>query len=104
MYAGGAVNSDGWNGDLWYFSITVYTCVIVIVTWKIFMYQRHFNWICLFGYAFSIVTYVLWLMVADNLSSAKTYLAVRVTTLSSRFWLTVILTSSFCLLLDYFVI
>lgn len=92
------------NGDLWFFSVTIYTCVIVIVTWKLFVFERHFNWICLFGYVFSIVVYILWLMVADNLSSAKTYLSVRVTALTWRFWLTVLLSSGFCLLGDYFVV
>ena len=38
VMAGGGVRSDGVNGDLWYLSVTVYTCVIVIVSWKLFMY------------------------------------------------------------------
>ncbi len=84
--------------------MSVYTCVIVIVTWKLFIFERHFNWVCLFGYGVSILLYVLWLIVADNVSSTKTYLSLRVTTLTARFWFGVFVSCAFCLLIDYAVV
>lgn len=43
-------------------------------------------------------------MGADNWSSAKTYLANRVTTLTPLYWFVTFATCGTCLLIDYFVI
>ena len=100
----GSINNSGWNDDLWYWSVNVYTCVIVIVSYKLFFYERYFNRINVLGFVLSILAYILWLMVADNWRSAKTYLANRVTTLTALYWFLIFVTSSLCLLIDYFVL
>ena len=100
----GGINYDGWNDDLWFWSVVVYTSVIIIVTYKLFFYERYFNWISILGFVLSILAYILWLMAADNWASAKTYLSNRVTTLTWLFWFLVLFTCGMCLLIDYFVI
>ena len=43
VFRGAILREDGRNSDLWAFSVTTFTSIILMVTQKLMLYQRLFN-------------------------------------------------------------
>ena len=69
-----SMNSDGQMVDLWYISITVYTCIILIVDLKLALHTKTWTWINWFSILFlSIGIYVAFVYFGDQLTFFKSY-------------------------------
>eukprot|EP00826_Nyctotherus_ovalis_P052695 TRINITY_DN673_c0_g1_i10.p1 TRINITY_DN673_c0_g1~~TRINITY_DN673_c0_g1_i10.p1 ORF type:complete len:612 (+),score=189.03 TRINITY_DN673_c0_g1_i10:483-2318(+) len=66
----GVVSNKGDNVDMWFMSITSFTSVIVIVTLKMFTFERLFNWIS--GFGFVVISFGLYIAV-QWISHASTF-------------------------------
>jgi hypothetical protein len=95
------LNAQGHTSDMWYFSITMYTSVILIVDIKLAAYTRY--WTILSGLALVITSigfYFAYIWIADAVSSFQVYQTATSMFSSQQFYLSVILTVGFVFILD----
>eukprot|EP00826_Nyctotherus_ovalis_P004059 TRINITY_DN1083_c0_g5_i2.p1 TRINITY_DN1083_c0_g5~~TRINITY_DN1083_c0_g5_i2.p1 ORF type:complete len:1166 (+),score=321.79 TRINITY_DN1083_c0_g5_i2:252-3749(+) len=97
-------NESGDDIDMWFFSITSFSSVIVIVTLKLYTTERLFNWISLFGFlvcSFGLYILVQW---ASHLSSFfVSYNTIGTVYKSPQYYLSVLLCSLLAFVIDHFI-
>ena len=96
------IDKDGYMGCLWFISVIIYTNVILIVTFDLFIDTRYHTWIhfvLLFGTG--IILYIIFLIVVHNWSLFHSYASIIGSISSSLFWLDIIFVTLFCVLIDY---
>jgi len=89
-YAG--LNSNGYNSDMWYFSIAMYTAVILIVDLKLATFTRY--WTTLSAAAIVITSlgfYFAYVWIANSVSSFNVYETADSLFSSQQFYLSVLL-------------
>lgn len=104
LYAASESNSlseDGHNYDLWSISITSFTCVIIIVTIKLIIHTKIWNWVhfVVLG-LFSIFPYFGFIFVYDFMTETPAYLTMGALASSYYFYINIIATSLLVLILD----
>ena len=78
------LHEDGRNNDLWSFSVTVFTAVILIVTLKLVLYTRMLNWVSALSFTLlSLAPYFGYVWVTNYLEFSNTHLSIEVTFSSS---------------------
>lgn len=77
--AEGVLDEDGHNFDLWSFSITSFSCIIIIVNLKLAVNTKlwnKFHYICMFG--LSIALYFIFILIYDILTYTSSFHTVYV--------------------------
>lgn len=81
------LHSSGYNNDLWSFSVSSFTALIMIVTAKLLVTHRYFHW--LNAVAFFLITflcYFSYVWISNFLTISQTYLAIENTFNSPLFY------------------
>ena len=96
------IDNDGYMGCLWFISVTIYTNIILIVTFDLFIDTKNHTWInfvLLIGTG--IILYIIFLIIVHNWSIFNSYASIIGSVSSSLFWLDIILITGICFLIDY---
>jgi Phospholipid-translocating P-type ATPase C-terminal len=92
------------NNDMWAFSVSSFTAVIFIVTFRLMITSRYFTWLNLFCIFFlSLGIYFLYVWASNYTGFSATYLSIPMIFSSPHYYLTVFLCVMLCYLLDLFV-
>jgi hypothetical protein len=92
------------NNDMWAFSVSSFTSVIFIVTFRLMMTSRYFTWLNFFCIFFlSLGIYFLYVWASNYTGFSATYHSIPMIFSSPHYYLTVFLCVMFCLIIDYFV-
>jgi phospholipid-transporting ATPase len=100
----GIISSKGYDADMWFVSITSFTSIILIVTLKMFTFERLFNWISLFGFvviSFGLYIAVQWL--SYTFSFFVSYNTIKTVYSSPLHWACVILCALLTFTIDHFI-
>ena len=95
------IDDDGYMGCLWFISVLMYTNIILIVTFDLFIYTRYHTWInfvLLIGTG--IILYIIFLVLVHNWDFFNSYASILGSVSSSLFWLNLILVTFFCMMID----
>ena len=97
------VNNDGFDGGIWFLSITVYSTTVLVITGTISYYTRNFTVITLIAYLFLTIFWYcpIFMIVYDFISGPiqKTTFAILA---SPLFWLNIFVCSGIILIIKYF--
>ena len=96
------IDKDGYISCLLFLSVTIYSNIILIVTFDLFIYTKYHTWInfaLLIGT--SIILYIVFLIIVHNWSIFNSYASINGSVSSSLFWLNIILITYICFLIDY---
>ena len=89
-------------GCLWFISVTLYTNIILIVSFDLFVETKIHTWInfvLLIGTG--IILYIIFLIIVHNWSLFNSYASIMGSVSSSLFWLDIILITGICFIIDY---
>ena len=96
------ITFNGYTEDLWFVSVTSFTSIIIIVNMRLFLFQKYhtlanflFLFICSFG------LYFAYIWISNIIPDDVINLAIVLFS-SPIFYLTVLLTSTFTFIIDYF--
>ena len=95
------IDDDGYMGCLWFISVLMYTNIILIVSFDLFIYTRYHTWInfvLLIGTG--IVLYIIFLIIVHNWDFFNSYASIQGSVSASLFWLNLILVTFFCIMID----
>jgi magnesium-transporting ATPase (P-type) len=95
------IDDDGYMGCLWFISVLIYTNIILIVSFDLFIYTRYHTWInfvILIGT--SIILYIIFLIIVHNWNVFNSYASIEGSVNASLFWLSLILVTCFCIMID----
>lgn len=99
------INSEGQNMNLWFFSITIYTVVIMVVDLKILFFTRFFSWISFASVlVFSLGIYIAYIFISNQISNFYVYKTARALLTSLLFYLVVFLISGVAIIFDVFIL
>ena len=91
------------NGDLWNYSVASFTSIILIVTLKLMNYTRLYNWQHWVSITLtSVGLYLGYMVVSNYFSFSKTHLSIIVILSTGYFYFTVLFTTGFPILCDFF--
>ena len=94
---------SGFNPDLWFFSIIMFTSIIFAVNVKMVVFTRSFTWINLFAILIlSILLYIVYFLVADTITSFLIFRTARAILSSPLTYFIVLLLSLTLLAADLF--
>ena len=96
------IDDDGYMGCLWFISVTIYTNIILIVSFDLFIDTRYHTWIhfvLLIGTG--IILYIIFLLIVHNWSIFNSYASIIGSISASLFWLNIVLITCICLIIDY---
>ncbi len=99
------IDDDGYMGCLWFISVTIYTNIILIVSFELFINTKYHTWInfaLLIGTG--IILYIIFLIIVHNWSLFNSYASIVGSVSASLFWLDIVLITYFCFLIDYTII
>ncbi|CAG9311668.1 unnamed protein product [Blepharisma stoltei] len=97
----GMLTEDGLNHDLWSFSITSFSCVILIVNLKLSLHTRHWTVYSVFSICIlSLLLYFGFILVYDSLTELPDYLSIFQIIESPYFYLSIFTTLSLVASID----
>ena len=97
------LNENADNDDMWSFSVTSFTSVILIVTARIMVTSRYLTWINLVCIIFlSLGVYFCYIWATNYTGFSDTYASMVVIFTSSHYYLTVTLCVGLCYFVDLF--
>ena len=97
------LDSDGHNSDMWSFSITAFTCILLTVNSKLFLASRYWNWfnfLCMFG--LSIGLYFAFIFIYDRMTSTPALYTLWMLCSSAKYWLCIIVVLGLVAVMDGF--
>ncbi|TNV86611.1 hypothetical protein FGO68_gene4748 [Halteria grandinella] len=98
------MSQNAYNNDMWAFSVSSFTSVIFIVTFRLMMTSRYFTWLNLFCIFFlSLGIYFLYVWASNYTGFSATYQSIPMIFSSPHYYLTVFLCVMLCLLVDFLV-
>lgn len=98
------MTAAGENNDMWAFSISSFTAVIFIVTFRLMLTSRYFTWINLFCIFFlSLGVYFTYVWGSNYTGFSQTYQSIQMIFSSAHYYLTVFVCVMFCYLIDLLV-
>lgn len=101
VFERGILEEDGYNTDLWGFSVCMFFSIIVIVTAKLCISERLFNIFSILSLtAFSVMLYYIYNWVSNYLTFSKTYLTAEQLHVTPIFYLTILLCAGIALVVD----
>lgn len=96
---------SGWDINLWFVSITMFTIIIFVVDIKILFFNKHFTWIFFVSvFIFSIGIYIAYFFIADFIQVFAIYKTVQALISSPIFYLNVILVIGVAVLVDMLIL
>ncbi|KRX02568.1 P-type ATPase, cytoplasmic domain N [Pseudocohnilembus persalinus] len=98
------LHSQGYNGNLWTLSQTVFTAIILVASTRLAIYTRYWTWLnylCLFG--LSIAIYIIAMIIAQWISLTHIYYTVFIFLASPHFYLFIFLVVGSLFLFDYLI-
>lgn len=97
----GILTGNGLNHDMWSFSITSFSCVILIVNLKLSLHTRHWTYYSLFTISIlSICLYFGFILIYDRMTDYPDYLSIFQILESPFFYLTIYATLCIVISLD----
>ena len=98
------MNANAWNNDIWTFSVTSFTAVIIIVTLKLMVTERYFTWVNLVSiFVLSLGIYFCYIWASNFTGFSNTYETMQVLFSSSQYYLTIGLCVTLCYGIDIFI-
>ena len=78
FYKNNVMHHTAENNDMWSFSVTSFTAVILVVTFKLMLWERYFTWINLFSiFVLSLMIYFLYIWASNYTGFSSTYLSME---------------------------
>jgi len=98
------LSKDGYNGDMWLWSITSFTSIIIIVNLKILITHRWLNIFNLLNiFVMSILLYYVYTWIANYIPFSRTYMTSEMLHSTPLFYLSVLFWVGIAFWIDYFV-
>ncbi len=98
------IDSEGYTADLWFMSTNVFTIVIILVSLRIILVQRHFIWLIPFIMVItSLVTYIAFVIFVHGNMMFKSAATMNKVFGSLKFYLTTFLSVMACWIVDKFI-
>ena len=99
------INENGWQINIWFLSITLFTIIIFVVDIKILFFTRFFTWCTVFSvFIFSIGIYILYFFIADYVPVFYIYKTVYALLTSPIFYLSLVLIVGIAIMFDLLII
>mmetsp|Transcript_12095 Transcript_12095/g.1817 ORF Transcript_12095/g.1817 Transcript_12095/m.1817 type:complete len:138 (+) Transcript_12095:886-1299(+) len=96
-----SLTDNGHNHDLWSISITSFSCIIVVVSIKLIMYTKIWNWVHFVVLGFcSIFPYFAFIFIYDFITETPAYLTMNALASSYYFYFNIIATGLIVIVLD----
>ena len=102
LYIEESMNDRGQMGGLWFISVNLYTCVLMIVSVDLIIftkYHTYFNF--LIPFICTLMAYIIFLICVHNSIIFKSVGTIQSVFSSFRFWLSFIFVSGTCGIFDY---
>jgi hypothetical protein len=95
------VTASSFNVDVWFICIVIYASIILIVDVKLLMYTKNFTILSVSSILFlSIILYIIYLFIADQVNVFKIYKTAIVVLSSSHFYFIMILVVGVSVIVD----
>lgn len=97
------MDADGHNSDMWAFSITAFSCILLTVNMKLILASRYWNWfniVCTLG--LSIGLYFAFIFVYDRMTTTPALYTLWMLCSSAKYWLTIALVLGLVAVIDGF--
>jgi len=102
---GSVLSDDGYNSDMWYLSITLYTAIFLIVDFKLALETRYWIWLSfLCFWIFSIGVYICFQWAYNSVSDEKATWTIPMLYNTSYYYLTVIICLGICFIFELLLI
>lgn len=97
------MEEDAFNNDFWSLSCTSFTALMIIVTLKLMVFERYFNWINMISiFVFSLGVYYAYSWIANYLDFSLTQYSIPTIYNSPHFYLITILCVGIAFIPDFF--
>ena len=105
LYQTDSINEKGQMGGLWFTSVNLYTCVLVVVSVDLIIFTRYHTYInFLIFFITSIIAYILFVICVHYSTLFKSVGTISSVFSSSRFWMSFIFVCGTCGLIDYYLL
>ena len=97
------MDSDGHNSDMWAFSITAFSCILLTVNLKLSLASRYWNWfnlLCTLG--LSVGLYFAFIFIYDRMTTTPALYTLWMLCGSAKYWLTILVVLGIVLVIDGF--
>lgn len=97
------MDSEGHNSDMWAFSITAFSCILLTVNMKLALASRYWNWfniLCTLG--FSIGLYFAFIFIYDRMTTTPALYTLWMLCSSAKYWLTIVAVLGLIAVMDGF--
>lgn len=101
MYKNSILTPNGYNNDIWTFSVTHFTCIIIVLNLRLIITSKALNaWNLVGIYVTSIGLYLTYAWFSNYMTYSLTYLSFEVIWSSPQFWLILIMSVGSCYITD----
>ena len=105
LYQSDSINEKGHMGGLWFTSVNLYTCILMVVSVDLIIFTRYHTFINFVIFLiFSVLAYILFVICVHYVTMFKSVGTMSSAFLSSRFWMSFIFVCGTCGLIDYFLL
>jgi len=105
LYKQDSINSDGKMGGLWFVSVNLFTCVLIVVSVDLIIFTKYHTIInFLIMLVFTIIAYIIFVIVVHYSTFFKSVGTITSVFGSPRFWMSVVFVCGTCGLIDYYIL
>ena len=105
LYKQDSINSDGKMGGLWFVSVNLFTCVLIVVSVDLIIFTKYhtiINFVIML--VFTIIAYIIFVIVVHYSTFFKSVGTITSVFGSPRFWMSVVFVCGTCGLIDYYIL
>ena len=105
LYNKDSVNYNGKMAGIWFISVNLFTCVLIIVTLDLFIFTKYITWInAIIVLIFTIIAYIIFVISSHHSTFFKSVGTMAVAFGSPRLWMSIIFICGTCALIDFFLL
>ena len=104
-YVDESVDSKGKMGGLWFCSVNLFTNILIIVSIELLIQTKYHTWInAVILIIITFISYIIFLIIVQNLSMFNSVGTVGVAFKSGRMWMNILFVGGTCGIIDFFII
>ena len=105
LYIDESMNDKGRMAGLWFISVDLYTCALMIVTVDLIIFTKYHTYInFLILFIFTFIAYIIFVICVHYSTMFKSVGTIQSVFSSFRFWISFIFVSGTCGIIDYFIL
>ena len=96
------VNDDGNMGDIWYMSVSLYTNILIIVSFNLMIFTKYITLVnVIILLVITLLTYIVFLIIVQEWTKFNSVGTIKVAFFSPTLWFGMIFVCGFCALIDF---